>query len=73
MDMAMELFSLKNKFDEQTKELRSVKREGEAKERDFKVRQSRQDSTNMKSVACQQECVRESCVAKAAIISNTTQ
>lgn len=35
--MAMELFSLKNKFDEQTKELISAKREGEAKERDFKV------------------------------------
>lgn len=35
--MAMELFELKAKFDEQEKELQWSKTEAEARERDFKV------------------------------------
>lgn len=37
VDMAMELFELKTRFDEQEKELKWFKREADSRERDFKV------------------------------------
>ena len=37
MDLATELFAVKGKFDDMAEELKGVKRQGEAKERDLKV------------------------------------
>lgn len=37
VDLATELFVLKNKMDEQTKELKWARREAEAREKDFKA------------------------------------
>lgn len=37
MDLATELFFVKNKLDEKMKELKWARREGQAREKDFKV------------------------------------